>query len=341
MRIGVIGDVHLGINENKYLFNKYHIKCINYIFSRFRRLGITEVIYLGDIFDKRYSISVKTLKQANKLFDNDFNQHFLLGNHDVTYKNSNKLNSVEILLGEKNEVIVDDPKELEFGGKKFILVPWINKTNLERTTEIVEDSTADYLFGHLDLVGFEMISGFISTTGHFNMQLLKKFSQVISGHYHCFSQKKNVTYLGSVSQMTWNDNNVKKYCGYIETDNDSLNLIEIPFEIYKMKRIKSEDDIENVTEYKDKIIKIYLYCKRTIKIEKFITDVDEVALDLKVVDEQVINATIDFDIAQHNISIPQLWDAYVSEMDLTKKDAAIVDKIFKQTYMKVTTGDLT
>lgn len=340
MRIGVIGDVHLGINENKYLFNKYHLKCIKYIFSRFKRLGIKKIIYLGDIFDKRYSISVKTLKQAEDLFQNDFEQYFLLGNHDVTYKNSNKLNSVEILLGDKNKVVVDTPEELVFDNKKFLLVPWINKTNIKKTTEIVEQSEADYMFGHLDLVGFEMISGFVSTTGHFNISLLRNFIHVISGHYHCYSNKKNVTYLGSVSQMTWNDNEVQKYCGYIDTKNDKLNLIEIPYHIYKVIRIKSEDDIKNVEQYKDKIVKCYLYTKRNIKIEKFITDLVDIAQTVNVIDEQVINATIDFEISEHNMSIPDLWEAYLENMEIPKKDSVIVDKIFKDVYTKVCIGDV-
>ncbi len=341
MKIGIIPDMHIGISEHKELFNKYHMKCIDYIYSEFKKLNIEHIIYLGDIFDKRYSISVKTLKQAKDIFNNDFKQYFLLGNHDVTYKNSNELNSVEILLGEKNKVVVNTPEEIHLGNKKFLLVPWINKTNIEKVTEIINDSTAEYLLGHLDLNGFEMIRGIVSSNGQFKLSLLKKFIHVISGHFHCFSQRKNITYLGSVSEMTWNDHNVKKYAGYLETDTDEFNTIEIPYSIYKVIRIKSNKDIQDINLFKDKIVKVYLYIKRTIKIEDFISKLIDVCMSVTVIDEEVINATLNLNLNEQNMSILELWKSYLNEMEITKKDSMICDRIFNESYLKVTGGNLT
>jgi len=340
MLIGVVGDIHLGINENKPLFNLYQKKCITHIYNEFNMKGIKDIIYLGDIFDKRYSISVKTLKQANDIFDNRFNQHFLLGNHDVTYKNSNELNSVELILGKKNNVVVNLPEEIEIGGKKILLVPWINKTNLNQSTEIINDSTADYLLGHLELNGFEMIKGIISRTGQFKSTLLKHFKHVITGHFHNYSQRKNITYLGAVCEMTWNDFGVDKYAGMIDTDTDTLHLIEIPYKLYDTIRIKKNEPLPNIDQFKDKIIKVYLYTKRTIKIEKFITQLDDICQSINVIDEQVITATEDFDIESHNMSILELWKSYLDEMNITKKDATIVNKIFQDVYYKVSIGEV-
>ena len=339
MRVGIIGDMHLGINEHKYKFNDYHLKCINHIYGEFRKWGIQNIIYLGDVFDKRYSISVKTLKLANEIFNNEFKQYFLLGNHDVTYKNSNKLNSVEILLGDKNKVTTELPEELYFE-KKFLMVPWINKSNIQEATKIIKNSKADYLLGHLDLNGFEMIRGFVSTKGQFDLKLLKKFKQVVTGHFHCFSQKNNITYLGNVCQMTWNDFNVKKFAGFIDTETDKLNLIDIPYNMYEVIRIKSTKDIVDPQQFKDKIIKVYLYTKRTIKVEKFISELVDIALSVNVIDEQVMHATADFDIEASNMSILELWSQYLDEMEIPKKDQVICDKIFKQTYLKITSGDV-
>ena len=340
--IGIVGDIHLGINEHKYLFNEYHVKCLKYIFSEFKKRGIDTIIYLGDIFDKRYSISTKTLKECDNLFKNNgFKQYFLVGNHDVTYKNSNELNSVEILLGDLNKVVVNTPEEIEFGGKKFLLVPWLNKTNIVASTRIVRESKANYLLGHLDLSGFEMIRGFVSNKGNFPTLMLKKFQHVISGHFHCYSQKGNITFLGNICEMNWNDYNVNKHFGYIDTETDEFNLIDIPFKMYHVIRIKSSKDLVNPKEFKDKIVKCYLYTRRSIKIEKYITQLVDNCLQVNVVDEQVINATVDFNIDEHNMSVVDLWSAYLNEMDIRKKDATICNKIFSDVYMKVTSGDVT
>ena len=339
-RIGIIGDLHLGINESKPLFNEYHMSCINHIYDEFKKEGITDIVYLGDVFDKRYSISVKTLKQANDIFDNEFNQTFLLGNHDICYKNSNELNSVEILLGDKNKVIVNTPEEIEFGDKKILIVPWINKTNIEESTNIINDSEAEYMLGHLEMSGFEMIRGIICRDSQFKLSILNKFKHVISGHFHCFSQQNNITYLGSVCEMTWNDYNVDKYAGILDSETDELQLLSIPRRLHEIIRIKKDTVLPDIENYKDKIVKVYLYTKRTITLEKFITKLDDLSLSVIVIEEEILNATEDFDIENHNMSILDLWQAYLGEMSMTKKDATIVNKIFNDVYLKVQTGDL-
>lgn len=341
MKIGIVGDIHLGINENKILFDDYHFQCLDYIYNEFTALGIQDIIYLGDVFDKRYSISVKTLEKAKDLFNNKFNQHFLVGNHDATYKNSNKLNSVEILLGDKNKVVANLPEELIFDDKKFLMVPWLNKTNYDQCINTIDNSDADYMFGHLDLSGFEMVKGFLSKKGQVEKAQLRKFKQVVTGHFHGFSQKKNITYLGSVCQMNWNDYGLEKFAGYIDTKTDRLELIKIPYEMYDIIRIRTNKDIVDANQYKNKIIKCYLYTQRTIKIEKFITELVDICQSVNVIDEQVMLGTEDINIDSQDMSVSELWKSYLDELEIPKKDATIVNKIFNQTYMKVTTGDLT
>jgi DNA repair exonuclease SbcCD nuclease subunit len=335
MLVGIVGDIHLGISENKPEFVEYQKNCLLHAFSSFKELGIEHVIYLGDIFDKRQSISIKTLRMADELFDNDFFQYFVVGNHDTAYKNSNELNSVDILLGKKNKVFVTDPEEVEIGSKKFLFVPWINKNNSEESTKIIKKSKADYMMAHLDLVGFEMLRGIVSRNGHVSMSDLENFTHVISGHYHCCSEKKNVTYLGNVCQMNWADYNESKHVGYINTEDDSLNLIEMPINIYEKIRINSEDDCINPLLFKGKIVKCYLYTDRNVKIEKFLTELIEVAASVNIIDEKV-NVSVDgAEFENQNLSILDLWEKYMQELELTKSDVKAVTKIFHDTYTKV------
>ncbi len=341
MRIGIIGDIHLGINENKPQFVDYQNKCIQFTFDEFRKLGITTIIYLGDVFDKRQSISVKALKQCIEVFDNEFEQHFILGNHDVAFKNSNELNSVEILLGDKerNHVYTSLPEEIELGGKKFLMTPWINKTIVEESTKIIKKSKADFLMGHLELGSFEMIRGINSQHGHLSLSALENFDRVISGHYHCFSHRANVTYLGNICQMNWNDFDEYKHVGFIDTETDEFKLIEIPFILYEKIRIRSADDCKDPLQYKDKVVKCYLYTDRNIKIEKFITKVVDVAMTVNVIDDTVMMATENFDVEGSNMGVTDLWEKYLEELDMTQKDKEIINNIFHNAYLKVNLGD--
>lgn len=340
MRVGIVGDIHLGINENKPQFVKYQNKCLEYIFAEFRNLGITHVVYLGDVFDKRQSISVKTLRQAMDVFENNgFEQYFVLGNHDVAYKNSNELNSVEILLGEKNKVFTDLPEEIELGSKKFLMTPWLNKTNVEEATKIIKKSKADYLMGHLELGNFEMIRGINSQHGHLSLSTLESFEHVISGHFHCYSNRGNITYIGNVCQMNWNDFGEEKKVGYIDTETDELHYVPIPYTLYEKIKIKKDTELNDPLQYEDKIVKCYLYTDRNIKIEKFITKVVDVAMSVNVIDEQVMIATEDFELSEHNMGVVDLWSKYLEELDLTKKDKRIINDIFNNAYLRVNLGD--
>ncbi len=341
MKIGIVGDIHLGINENKPKFKEYQLKCLKYIHKKLKEENIKDIIYLGDIFDKRQFITVKTLKTCFEIFNNDFNQYFILGNHDVAYKNSNQLNSVEILLGDNNSVIVDDSKEIIFDNKKLLLVPWINKNNQEKITKQIEKSKAEFLFGHLDLQGFEMLRGIYSRHSDVSIKLLQKFEKVISGHFHCYSEKDNICYLGNICQMTWNDYNEKKYYGILETKTEDFILKEIPYSIYEKIRINSEDDCEkDILRFKDKIVKCYLYVDRNVKIEKFLIELIDVAMSVNIIDNQVMLATSDFKHDNQNMNILDLWQSYIKELNLSLKETKIINKIFEDTYIKFYSGEI-
>lgn len=337
MKVGIIGDVHLGVNEENQVFVDYQVKCINFIFDEFKKQGITDIIYLGDILDKRQSISVKTIKLLKNILKNDFNQYFLIGNHDTVFKNSNELNSVELLLGEDNKVIPNLPEEIELGNKKFLITPWINKSNIEESTKIIKKSKANYMLAHLDLIDFEMIRGIVSRKSHIDLKLLNDFEHVISGHYHCYSNKNNITYLGSVCEITWIDHEVDKFCGWIDTETDKLTTLKIPLTIYEKIRIYTEDDCIDFEKYKNKIIKIYLYTDRNVKVEKFISSVIDVANSVKIIDEKAItdSSSDDLDIETKNMKVLDLWKNYVEEIEMEDNERQIITDIFQDAYMNI------
>ncbi len=79
---------------------------------------------------------------------------------------------------------------------------------------------------------------------------------------------------------------------------------------------------------------------KVLGFEKFISDLVDVCQSVNVVDEQVMLATENFDVDSHNMSVLELWKSYLDELEIPKKDAAVVNKIFNQTYLKVSTGDV-
>ena len=333
----VVGDIHFGINDQYGTFLDYQFNTLNWIYEIAEQNKVTDIVFLGDIFDKRRNINLRILDLVYKHFGKvDIPHHLLLGNHDVFYKNRNDVNSLSILF--KNESIYTNvPTEIEIDNSTLLLTPWITSANYDESVSIIENSTADYMFGHLDLVGFEMNKGFISEKSTFNTNILKKFKRVLSGHYHIYSEQKNITYLGSVCQLNWNDYNVDKYIGLLDLESNSLELVKNPFTYYNRLIVKSEADLDiDFEQYRDKCVKLYLYVKRSIKIEKMINSLIEIAAKVFIIDEQVINNTRDINIdVEETEEITELWKKYLDETNFTSKDKRYIIKIFTDSYKKL------
>ena len=104
---------------------------------------IDTVIALGDTFDKRRSINFMSLEAAkdmwfNPLAERKVQMHMLVGNHDIYYKNTLRVNAPsELLDGYDNIRVYTDPTTVDFGGVPILLLPWICDENYERPLELL------------------------------------------------------------------------------------------------------------------------------------------------------------------------------------------------------------
>lgn len=341
MRIGIIGDIHIGAQENNENFIDYQMESLKWAYEKFRENNIKNIIYLGDILDKRRQITFKVLKSFYNIFGpDDFEHYILAGNHDCYYKDTNEINSIDLLLEDFKHIctITQEPKEIEIENEKLLFVPWINKTNLEQTEKNIKKSTAKYVFSHLDISGFEMTRGILSTTSSIRLELLDKFNKVITGHYHNYSNKGDITYIGSLCEQNWNDLDIDKFIGVLDTEKDELEKIKSPFKLYHKIVIKNDELEENIEQYRDKNIRIYLYTDRNIKIEKYIDSIIEVAYNVNVIDEQVITNIPDIEV-ESDYKIINLWKNYLDELEFKTTEKNAINKIFEETYYKVINGD--
>lgn len=345
MRIGIIGDIHFGVNENNEQFVNYQINSIEWALSEFIKNDIKHIVFLGDFFDKRRYIVFKTLSLVEKIFSKSeyshFEYYFLVGNHDCYNKNNNDINSPQLLFKNNNIQIFSEPQEILFDNYPVLFLPWINKENMEESDNIVNKTKSKCVFAHLDLTGFEMTKGINSSHSQISIETLEKFSHVISGHYHLYSNKRNITYLGSLCQQTWNDHEIDKFIGIFETENEEINLLKNPFDFFRMIRIKNNEDIKlfSINDYVGKNVKIYLYIERTIVIEKFIESIIEVASIVNVIDEQIISTTLINDIETSNMSIIELWKQFIETSEFDDKSKKGINKLFIETYNKVNNGE--
>ena len=324
MKVALITDQHLDGRKGNLAFWNYFQKFYDEVFfPTLEKEGITTVIDLGDTFDNRKSMDFNTFHRVkDNYFERlkDYKVHMILGNHCTYYKNTNRVNSPELLLEQYDNIsIYSEPKHIKLGSKKFLMLPWINRENQEHVFGLLESSEADICCGHLELTGFEVTPGMKMDHG-MDPTLFHRFDRVWSGHYHHKSKKGNVQYLGNPYQMYWNDYKDVRGFHIYDTESDKLKYIKNPFEIFD--KIFYDDTCvdynkQDVSGYKDKFIKVVVNEKRNYQM--FETLVDRLynvgVHDVKIVETLVEEDTADIDVSTKDTLT--LLNEYIDEVEMS------------------------
>ena len=324
MKIALITDQHLDGRKGNLAFWNYFQKFYDDIFfPTLEKEGVRTIIDLGDTFDNRKSMDFNTFNRVNENYFKrlkDYKVHMILGNHCTYYKNTNKINSPELLLEQyKNINIYASPEEITLGSKKFLMMPWINQENKAECLKLISDSQADIMCGHLECDGFEVTPG-MKFDGGFKVSEFKNFKRVWSGHFHHKSRHGNVQYLGNPYQMFWNDYKDTRGFHIYDTETDKLKFIKNPYEIFD--KIFYDDasvdyNKQDVSSYKDKFIKLIVEEKRDYQM--FETLVDRLynvgAHDVKIV-ETLVDADNIEDAELETKDTMTLLNEYIDEVEI-------------------------
>ena len=325
MKIALITDQHLDGRKGSLAFWNYFQRFYDEVFfPTLEKEGIRTIFDLGDTFDNRKSMDFNTFHRVRENYFErlrPYNVHMLLGNHCTYYKNTNRINSPELLLDQyANIKIYSEPTEMLMGGKVFLMLPWINKENQEDIFRRLETSEADICCGHLELNGFEVTPGMKMDHG-MDPSLFHRFKRVWSGHFHHKSKKGNVQYLGNPYQMYWNDYKDRRGFHIYDTESDRLKFVENPYDIFD--KIFYDDtsvdyNKQDVSDYKDKFIKIVVNEKRDYQM--FETLVDRLynvgVHDVKVV-ENLVDEDSKTDIEISSKDTLTLLNEYIDEVEMS------------------------
>ena len=254
MKIAVLNDTHCGIRNSSEIFlNNAKDFYENVFFPECEERGIKHILHLGDYYDHRKYVNFKALNHNRKHFlshlrDRGMTMDIIPGNHDTYFKNTNDLNSLKECLGHyMNEIhIVMEPTVMEYDSLKIALLPWICQDNYDKSMKFIKECKADWLGGHLELGGFEMMRG-VESHGGMNHKLFERFELVLTGHFHCSSRKDNVWYLGSQMEFFWSDAHDPKYFHIIDTETREIEKIKNPYTLFE--RIVYNDEKMDYNRY--------------------------------------------------------------------------------------------
>jgi DNA repair exonuclease SbcCD nuclease subunit len=278
MKVAIITDTHYGFKKGSKVFEEYFENFYSTVFfPTLEQYGIDTVIHMGDAFDSRKAIDYASLEWAKRVVFEPLSRykvHMVVGNHDTYYKNTNQINSPDLLLNfYPNITTYSTPTEINIGGLDILLLPWINESNEKQSYSLIQSTSCLCAMGHLELNGFRVNSQIVMDHG-MDGKLFEKFSKVFSGHYHTRSNDGKIFYLGNPYEMFWSDVNDKR--GFTIFDTETLEHFHID-NPYRMHYIFNYDeDVKNyneISECENKIVKVIVRNKKnTKKFEKFIDE---------------------------------------------------------------------
>ena len=337
MRVAVITDTHYGARKgSKHLHDYFELFYKNVFFPSLEEHKIDTVIHMGDIFDSRKSIDLQSLEWSKRVvFDplKKYKVYAITGNHDCYYKNTNDVNSPELLLKDYSNIkLYSKATEIKLGRLKVLMLPWINSENYEETSNLVKSSKAKIVMGHLELNGFRATRGHMMETG-MDVNIFDKFEKVFSGHFHTRSNDGKIFYLGNPYEMFWNDVNDPRGFHIFDTETLEHSSIDNPYKLfYNIYYEDTNYKLFNATEYENKIVKVIVRKKTKPKdFDKFIDKLYAIGVqDLKIIENFDIQENEDFDIDEEENTL-SILSRYIDESEFDY-DKNIIKGIFEDLY---------
>lgn len=237
MKIAIITDTHFGARNDSQHFDAFFKKFYDEVFFPYlQEHQIKTVFHLGDVFDRRKYVNFNTLRSCKNYFfeplrDLGADMYVIPGNHDTYYKNTNEINSLDLLLREYENIhIIQKCQEMTFNGTDFSFIPWMCPENQDEVLDFIKRHRGICL-GHFEISGFDMYLG-AKNDGGMDRKLLSKYDMVFTGHFHHRSTDDNVYYLGSPYEMIWSDYDDPRGFHIFDTVTKELTFIENPNRIF-------------------------------------------------------------------------------------------------------------
>lgn len=195
-------DIHFGLRSNHKDHNENCISFIKWMIERAKERNIKTCVFGGDWHHVRAAINVATLnysvmslKLLDEYFDHTF---FIIGNHDLYYRDKYELHSLPYINQFNNILVVD--KIMTYEDVTF--APWLVSDDWKKVQKV----KSPYIFGHLELPKFKM-NAMVDMPDHglLNENHFSNQKMVFSGHFHKRQNRDKIWYIGNCFPHNFSD----------------------------------------------------------------------------------------------------------------------------------------
>lgn len=349
MKIVLVSDIHLGVkNDSEFFLNYTKRFFLEEVYKVIQDNKAEVLCVLGDLFDKQNTTNVLVKNVAIEIVSffldkcPDLQIKLLVGNHDIYYKTTLEVSSINIFKRFDARVeVINTVKEVQFDSCKALFVPWLvqDSNNYKEFFKHIDQyentgkQTHDLCLGHFSINGFEIIRGTIEDRG-ISRDKFKGFGQVFSGHFHLRRNYDNIQYLGCPYEITWNDYGEEKGITIFDTETRDItfipNTISPKHKLIKVTSILLDKTI--VKDSKGNMVKLIIdkVVPQHVK-DKIIDKLTELSFRLDIIDETEIvvedeNVSVD---ANLQANTKAYLDEYVDKIQLRDN----IDKTDFKLYM--------
>ena len=201
-KVACFTDIHFGLKGGSRTHNTDCEQFVDWFCDTAKANGCETAIFLGDWHHNRSTTDVSTmnytvsnLERLNASFEKVF---FILGNHDLFYKDKREINSIEFMRLFPNIIAIKDPLTME----DVTILPWLVGDEWRDIPKI----KSRYIFGHFELPSFYM-NAMVQMPDHGQLQRSHFTHQdyVFSGHFHKRQQNNNIVYIGNAFPHNYAD----------------------------------------------------------------------------------------------------------------------------------------
>lgn len=355
MKIALLTDTHWGARNDSLLFINYFEEFYRDVFfPKLLENNITHLLMLGDTFDRRKYINYVTFSHAKRIFFDKLNEYniqtyILVGNHDTSYKNTNDVNSVDLLLKEyENIQVIDKPMTVhlnyENDADDVLMIPWICADNYDRCLEEIKNSSSKLCAGHFEISGFSMYRGHPCQEG-LTREIFRKFEYTFSGHYHHKSTSDGIHYLGNPYELTWQDYNDSRGFHIFDLDTRELNFIRNPNVMFHRVIYDDSDTTETQIDHshlKDRYVKVIVISKTNpYQFDRFMDSIyTSEPADVKIVEDfSELTEGLDEDIINQAEDTLTILNKYIDGIGETNIDNSKLKNILRELYIEAVNTD--
>jgi DNA repair exonuclease SbcCD nuclease subunit len=208
-------DLHFGRKGNSRIHNNDCINFIEWFCTQCKKHSVDHIFFGGDWFEERTAIDSLTAKfaldSARKLNALGIPIYFIVGNHDLYYRDNREVFATYAYSELTNFHMIDEPTVIDETMRKTLICPYLFEDEYGILTKYFD---IPVWIGHFEFKGFVLTGDTVKKKDGPDPTHFSAPDIIMSGHFHkrqgheqYEAGKSNVVYIGNTFPMDFGDAN--------------------------------------------------------------------------------------------------------------------------------------